>query len=215
MYFSSHSSDKQYFSSQKIDENVVFLATTHYKSVLTRRELPCVVTRNETLSGYRYCIWIDNIFLPKNVQSGKSVYLIWNWIGFPLDDWIWWRWYDGEPTYWDLALGWLILLTFMIKNCQSGRFTYLIGNWVISWDSFDVWTVIWRWTYVLGFGIGLANISVHIYDDAYVLEFDYGKSMYWIWNWIRSYLLIFQGIHMFKNFEGVTSMYWIWNWIRS
>ena len=56
MYFSSHSSDKQYFSSQKIDENVVFLATTHYKSVLTRRELPCVVTRNETLSGYRNCI---------------------------------------------------------------------------------------------------------------------------------------------------------------
>ena len=49
----------------------------------------------------------------------------------------------------------------------------------------------WWWTYVLGFGIGLANISVHIYDDAYVLEFDNGKSMYWIWNWIRSYLLIF------------------------
>ena len=59
MYFSSHSSDKQYFSSQKIDENVVFLATTQDKSGLTRRELPCVVTRNETLSGYRYCI---NIF---------------------------------------------------------------------------------------------------------------------------------------------------------
>ena len=56
MYFSSHSSDKQYFSSQKIDENVVFLATTHDKSGLTRRELPCVVTRNETLSGYRNCI---------------------------------------------------------------------------------------------------------------------------------------------------------------
>ena len=56
MYFLSHSSDKQYFSSQKIDENVVFLATTHYKSGLTRRELPCVVTRNETLSGYRNCI---------------------------------------------------------------------------------------------------------------------------------------------------------------
>ena len=35
-------------------------------------------------------------------------------------------------------------------------------------------------TLVLGFGIGLANISVHIYDDAYVLEFDNGKSMYWI-----------------------------------
>ena len=56
MYFLSHSSDKQYFSSQKIDENVVFLATTHDKSGLTRRELPCVVTRNETLSGYRNCI---------------------------------------------------------------------------------------------------------------------------------------------------------------
>ena len=56
MYFSSHSSDKQYFSSQKIDENVVFLATTHDKSGLTRRELSCVVTRNETLSGYRNCI---------------------------------------------------------------------------------------------------------------------------------------------------------------
>ena len=56
MYFSSHSSDKQYFSSQKIDENVVFLATTQDKSGLTRRELPCVVTRNETLSGYPYCI---------------------------------------------------------------------------------------------------------------------------------------------------------------
>ena len=53
MYFSSHSSDKQYFLSQKIDENVVFLATTHYKSGLTRRELSCVVTRNETLSSYR------------------------------------------------------------------------------------------------------------------------------------------------------------------
>ena len=88
-------------------------------------------------------------------------------------------------------------------------------DWVISWESFDVWTLIWRWTYVMGFGIGLANISVHIYDDAYVLEFDNGKSMYWIWNWIRSYLLIFQGIDMFKNFEGVTSMYWIWNWIGS
>ena len=61
MYFSSHSSDKQYFSSQKIDENVVFLATTHYKSGLTRRELPCVVTRNETLSGYRYCINEDGV----------------------------------------------------------------------------------------------------------------------------------------------------------
>ena len=74
--------------------------------------------------------WIDNIFLPKNVQSGKSAYLIWNWIGFPLDDWIWWRWYDGEPTYWDLEFGWLILLTFRIKNCQSGMSTYLIGNWI-------------------------------------------------------------------------------------
>ena len=71
MYFASHSSDKQYFSSQKIDENVVFLATTHYKSGLTRRELPCVVTRNETLSGYRYCIpnslilsfWILNLHI--------------------------------------------------------------------------------------------------------------------------------------------------------
>ena len=31
-----------------------------------------------------------------------------------------------------------------------------------------------------GFGIGLANISVLIYDDAYILEFDNGKSMYWI-----------------------------------
>ena len=75
--------------------------------------------------------------------------------------------------------------------------------------------MIWRWTYVLGFGIGLANISVHIDDDAYVLEFDNGKSMYCIWDWIRSYLLIFQGIHMFKNFEVVSSMYWIWNWIES
>ena len=36
----------------------------------------------------------------------------------------------GEPTHWDLELGWLILLTFMIKNCQSGRSTYLIGNWI-------------------------------------------------------------------------------------
>ena len=83
------------------------------------------------LGHFLYVVsWIDNIFLPKNVQSGKSVYLIWNWIGFPLDDWIWWRWYDGEPTYWDLELGWLILLTFMIKNCQSGMSTYLIGNWI-------------------------------------------------------------------------------------
>ena len=68
------------------------------------------------LGHFLYVVsWIDNIFLPKNVQSGKSVYLIWNWIGFPLDDWIWWRWYDGEP---------------MIKNCQSGMSTYLIGNWI-------------------------------------------------------------------------------------
>ena len=62
MYFSSHSSDKQYFSSQKIDENVVFLATTHDKSGLTRRELPCVVTRNETLSSYRNCIPLHCLF---------------------------------------------------------------------------------------------------------------------------------------------------------
>ena len=56
------------------------------------------------LGHFLYVVsWIDNIFLPKNVQSGKSVYLIWNWIGFPLDDWIWWRWYDGEPTYWDIS----------------------------------------------------------------------------------------------------------------
>ena len=61
MYFSSHSSDKQYFSSQKIDENVVFLATTQDKSGLTRQELQCVVTRNETLSGYRNCININFI----------------------------------------------------------------------------------------------------------------------------------------------------------
>ena len=69
MYFSSHSSDKQYFSSQKIDENVVFLATTHDKSGLTRRELPCVVTRNETLSGYRNCI-TQNVFhtIVKKIQ---------------------------------------------------------------------------------------------------------------------------------------------------
>ena len=60
MYFSSHSSDKQYFSSQKIDENVVFLATTQDKSGLTRQELQCVVTRNETLSGYRNCIMKSN-----------------------------------------------------------------------------------------------------------------------------------------------------------
>ena len=41
------------------------------------------------LGNFLYVVpWIDNIFLPKNVQSGKSVYLIWNWIGFPLDDWI-------------------------------------------------------------------------------------------------------------------------------
>ena len=64
MYFSSHSSDKQYFSSQKIDdENVVFLATTHDKSGLTRWELPCVVTRNETLFGYRNCINFRDILI--------------------------------------------------------------------------------------------------------------------------------------------------------
>ena len=56
MYFSSHLSENQYFSSRKIDENVVFLATTHDKSGLTRRELSCVVTRNETLSSYHNCI---------------------------------------------------------------------------------------------------------------------------------------------------------------
>ena len=58
MYFFLHLSEYQYFSSRKIDENVVFLATTHDKSGLTRRELPCVVTRNETLSGYRNCITV-------------------------------------------------------------------------------------------------------------------------------------------------------------
>ena len=56
MYFSSHLSDKQYFLSQKIDKNVVYLATTEDRSGLTRQELQCVVTRNETLSGYRNCI---------------------------------------------------------------------------------------------------------------------------------------------------------------
>ena len=73
MYFSSHSSDKQYFSLQKIDENVVFLATTHDKSGLTRRELPCVVTRNETLSGYRYCIpFIVDLLTIKVYPRSKS-----------------------------------------------------------------------------------------------------------------------------------------------
>ena len=61
MYFSSHLSDKQYFLSQKIDKNVVYLATTEDRSGLTRQELQCVVTRNETLSGYRNCIHIVTV----------------------------------------------------------------------------------------------------------------------------------------------------------
>ena len=69
MYFSSHSSDKQYFSSQKIDENVVFLATAQDKSGLTRQELQCVVTRNETLSGYRNCITTSWLLCRIGVRS--------------------------------------------------------------------------------------------------------------------------------------------------
>ena len=46
--------ENQYFLSR--EENVVFLVTTHGNSGLTRRELSCVVTRNETLSMYRNCI---------------------------------------------------------------------------------------------------------------------------------------------------------------
>ena len=123
------------------------------------------------LGHFLYVVsWIDNIFLPKNVQSGKSVYLIWNWIGFPLDDWIWWRWYDGEPTYWDLELGWLILLTFMIKNCQSGRSTYLIGNWI-------------------GLFLGSHLMSEQWYD---------GEPTYWDLelDWLIS-LFIFMMMHLF------------------
>ena len=60
MYFLSHLSEYQYFSSRKIDEIVVFLAATHDKSGLTSRELSCVVTRNETLSSYRNCIFFSD-----------------------------------------------------------------------------------------------------------------------------------------------------------
>ena len=75
MYFSSHLSDKQYFSSRKIDENVVFLATTHDNSGLTRRELSCVVTRNETLSGYRNCISLGATFCLQVEEKRISICL--------------------------------------------------------------------------------------------------------------------------------------------
>ena len=69
MCFSSHLLENQYFSSRKIDKNVVVLATTHNKSGLTRRELPGVVTRNETLSGYRYCIFTSLWSCPRLLLS--------------------------------------------------------------------------------------------------------------------------------------------------
>ena len=72
MYFSSHLSDKQYFLSQKIDKNVVYLATTEDRSDLTRQELQCVVTRNETLSGYRNCISEKNILANPGGSNSAS-----------------------------------------------------------------------------------------------------------------------------------------------
>ena len=71
MYFSSHLSENQYFLSRKIDENVVFLATTHDKSGLTRRELQCVVTRSETLSSYHICINKHYVSAP-NGRCGRD-----------------------------------------------------------------------------------------------------------------------------------------------
>ena len=57
-------------------------------SKVPKQGCPCIGLKIG-LGHFLYVVsWIDNIFLPKNVQSGKSVYLIWNWIGFPLDDWI-------------------------------------------------------------------------------------------------------------------------------
>ena len=75
MYFSSHSSEIQYFSPRKIDENVVFFATTDDKSGLTRRELSYVVTRNETLSSYRNCI-----FANQAPEIEMRVWFITDWI---------------------------------------------------------------------------------------------------------------------------------------
>ena len=72
MYFSSHLSDKQYFLSQKIDKNVVYLATTEDRSGLTRQELQCVVTRNETLSGYRNCI-VNSVSGWSNLNKSNRV----------------------------------------------------------------------------------------------------------------------------------------------
>ena len=169
--------------------------------------------------------WLISLltFMIKNCQSGLSTYLIGDWIGLFL-----WshlmseQWYDGEPTYWDLELDWLIsLFISMIKNVQNG----ITNNYVLDWKldlvisvlisvilyiyvNSDRMVTLWVW-------IGIWNCFTIIWGNAYVLEFDNATSMYWIWNWIRSYLLIFQGIYMFKNFEGVISMYWIWNWIGS
>ena len=90
--------------------------------------------------GIRKLDWLTSllILMMKNVQSGIYLY----WIGSFLLC---------------CFLDWLI---FLLKNVQSGKSMYLIWNWIgLFLDD-----MIWWWTYVLGFGIGLANISAHIYD---------------------------------------------------
>ena len=87
MYFSSHLSDKQYFLSQKIDKNVVYLATTEDRSGLTRQELQCVVTRNETLSGYRNCIegaTIISLVFANCMVGGKASLVLGDYLLHPI-----------------------------------------------------------------------------------------------------------------------------------
>ena len=55
------------------DKNVIFLATTHNISGLTRRELSCVVTRNKTLSIFRNCIKLEKSPLPPGVAVVSKI----------------------------------------------------------------------------------------------------------------------------------------------
>ena len=121
MYFLSDSSDKQYFSSQKIDENVVFLATTHDKSGLTRRELPFVVTRNETLSGYRDCIHYPDILVCRSPAIDENLAEMY---GYPVA-----YYWQGRTGNWSSGrfVGW---------NGVSGTLNFtditdIVGN---TWD---------------------------------------------------------------------------------
>ena len=131
MYFSSHSSDKQYFSSQKIDENVVFLATTHDKSGLTRRELPCVVTRNETLLGYRNCInFRDILIFSRSWYSWSRLSWCWEMVkpanlsGTPGDQGL------HDPPYFPKILMHLKFQKRVRHHCLSDFFADKFGqNW--------------------------------------------------------------------------------------